>query len=217
MLIGLVGWLAGWSLTESTSLADYFLQCVFVLATCAVVVLFLVFAYPRAWWETVCVSLLLGAVLAFLPVMEALVADAKSQSQNLKSILLIVGFLIGGLFLWLGLHLLQIPLLEIPFGAKFWTSRIRIDMPADKAFQILRLNPDSDNGFYRAGPADEEGVFSVFYVLNSVEPETFEPTVEEFAFKCKIQEEGESHQVTLNIYEIDGKTYIDTQYLSVRR
>ncbi|WP_377188794.1 hypothetical protein [Ruegeria meonggei] len=179
-------------------------------------ILALVMIYPRVWWETLSTALILGLILMFLPLIETLPDFAPAQNQSMVVAWILFGTVFGSIFLWLGLNWLPDTVREIPYGLAQWTSRICYDMPADKAFQILKTTPDSDDGYYKVGPAGVDGVFSVSMTTNTVNPQTYEPEIEELHYKCRIEQEGEYSQIISVFFMVEDEANVDVERLSIQ-
>ncbi|WP_420584330.1 hypothetical protein [Ruegeria sp.] len=209
-------WAIGLHLFGSSTLLEGTTAFVSVALSCVFVILALVLMYPRVWWETVTTALVFGVVLMFMPVLEMVPELAPVENREKVSVFVIFATLFGGFFLWLGLNWLPGILMEIPLGLREWRSRVHYDMPADQAFQVLKTSPDSDDGKYKTGPVGKDGLFTVSLSINSVNPDTWDPEAEDVLYKCKIEHEGPSQQVTSNFYMIEDEANVDVERLTVR-
>ncbi|MFY2826158.1 hypothetical protein [Ruegeria sp. MALMAid1280] len=211
-----VPWAIGWQLFGPSALLESPGASVGVAVICTSIILSLVLVYPRVWWETVTTAFVFGLGLMFLPVIEAIPELAPTANRGAVTAWLIFGVVFGNIFLWLGLNWLPGTLINVPLGLREWKSRIRYDMPADRAFQVLKTTPDSFDGKYKTGPVGNDGLFTVSSIINTINPDTWGPESEELLYKCKIEQEGENSQVISSYYTIEGEARVDVERLNVR-
>ncbi|WP_171128924.1 MULTISPECIES: hypothetical protein [unclassified Ruegeria] len=177
----------------------------------------MVLIYPRVWVETISTAMVLGLVLMLLPVIEHLPDIASERSRGFAMIWTTLGTLLGALFLWLGLNWLPTLLIELPFGARQWRSSIRFEISAMDAMKALMASPNTDNGRTHYGPLESDGMFWACTRINSVDPVSHNSDVQELSYKCKIEQESESHQVITVVYKIDGEPMVDVEHTRVRQ
>lgn len=210
-------WVIGWWLFGPSALLGDSLASGCVALICITVIMALVLTYPRVWWETLTVAIVLGFVLMVLPLLEALQSIAPEQNRETVAAWMIFGVAFGGFFFWLGLNWLPTMLEGFRFGTHRMYSRVRTDIPPDEAFQILKSTPDSYDDFAKSGPVGENGLFLVNCKTHSVNLETYEPEVEILSYYCRIEQESDCHQVISVYQDVDGDAQVDLEHLSVRR
>lgn len=132
------------ALGVTTGLGHWALWLVALLA-CAV-------RFPHAWVDMTGFALAFSAVLLAAP-LGALIGLGFVFGHMLGAL----GLFFGGMMLTNRLFLLE----ARPFPMKTLRYRARLRLPAGDLRAATFLRPDAKVGFYRCGPADDEGVFEV--------------------------------------------------------
>ncbi|WP_037307531.1 hypothetical protein [Ruegeria halocynthiae] len=217
LIILFTGWLAGEVLFGQAVLLSSTITQAVVTIACLTIAIGLIVVYPRVWWETVCAALVLGLLLMFLPLLETL-PEYMPRDEGVMAVLWTLFIVVfGAIFLWLGLYLTMFVLFAIPSLTMRDKSRVSVPLSAEKAFEILRVKPDSDDGFHATGCVDADGFFTTSFEMNTFESGTYLPITEVMTVRTRIEEEGECFQLTMFGYEIEGDIRYDLQELKVEQ
>ncbi|KIC42357.1 hypothetical protein RA27_03000 [Ruegeria sp. ANG-R] len=211
------GWLAGELLFGRADLLSNIIARTGVAAACLAITTGLVVVYPRVWWETVCAALVLGLLLMFLSPLETLPEYMSSDDGVMAMLWTLFIVIFGAIFLWLGLYLTMFVLFAIPSQFMRDKSRVSVPLSADETFEILRMKPDSDDGFSATGLADADGFFTTSFEINTFDPGTYLPATEVMTVRTRIVEEGECFQLIMSGCEIDGDIRYELQELNVEQ
>lgn len=209
-------WLVGFWLFGASILLGSFGSAATVALLCSMIMIGMLLYYPSAWWENLCTALVLGMALMLLPVLEILPSMAPERNREMATITVVVVPVFGFFFLWLGLNWLPQILPTVPSRDFKHTARAVWDMPAEKAFELLKYKPNSDDGFYRTGDIGADGFFWYETCQHWFNADNYEPEVIAQTHRCKIELEEGLEQSGVVLGDVGDRTISAVFLVSVQ-